>query len=68
MKKAHSKTSATTGQRSSVPAERIKNRKRLAKATEEYFNSLSARDAAEENAIARDLRSALECTNFDNEA
>ncbi len=44
-----------------------RNRKRLARATSRYFDSLEPRAAAEENALAHDLSSAAEGIDFDQE-
>ncbi len=46
---------------------RLDNRRRLAKATANYFNSLSSEGASEENAIGHGLGSAAKEIDFDKE-
>ena len=67
MKKAHSNKSRPPVGHSAATSRKAKNRKRLAKATEEYFKTLSAEAAAEENEIAQSLSFTAECLNEDLE-
>lgn len=50
-----------------VALRRLDNRKRLAKATTNYFNSLTSDATSEENAIGRGLASAAKDIDFDKE-
>lgn len=43
------------------------NRRRLAQATTEYYESLSAEDAAEEGSLAEGMRAAANKVDFDRE-
>jgi hypothetical protein len=45
----------------------LENRKRLAEATTRYFEQLSPQILAEENALARDMMSAANAIDFDEE-
>lgn len=47
--------------------QQLERRSRLAQATADYFDQLEPKAAAEENAMARDLTSAAENTDFDKE-
>jgi hypothetical protein len=53
--------------RSVAQVRQLENRKRLAKATSDYFEHLQPRAATEEKAIARDLASAAKGLDFDQE-
>ena len=46
---------------------RLHNRKRLAAATRNYFNSMTHEAAVEERSLGRDLASAAEDIDFDRE-
>jgi hypothetical protein len=46
---------------------RSENRRRLAKATSEYFDSLSPEDLSEETSMATSLHKAAEAVDFDRE-
>ncbi|MBZ5627875.1 MAG: hypothetical protein LAO06_03320 [Acidobacteriia bacterium] len=53
--------------RSVAKVRQLENRRRLARATADYFDQLEPRAAAEENALARDLASAASGIDFGKE-
>lgn len=56
MKNSDSRELRSTAEQFVAASRKAKNRKRLAKATEEYFKSLSSEAVTEENAIAQSLK------------